>query len=217
MFQSESGLIMNRQRTFSEHLMTGRCGVLKKTIVNIKTMRLKVDIDNVIRDMGAEMVKIHNEMFETELTKADITDYDVNIAFPKFLETGIDAREYFFQNCARTLYTISKPMFGAIDGLKLAKALGHEIVIVSYQPSYINKLLTLQWLKNNNVPYDSLILTDTPDKSWIPADYIIDDNPKFLEEDSAKTVCIDWAYNKSGNYDYRFSSIYEFVNKILNK
>jgi 5'(3')-deoxyribonucleotidase len=181
-------------------------------------MRIKVDIDNVIRDMSGEMVTLYNSVYKDKLkkkfTKDDIIDYDVNISFP-LCENN--ARKFFFDTYAESVYKAAKPMKNATNGLNRLKEMGHEIIIVSYQPTLKSKEYTLEWLKKWNIQYDALVFTNKEDKTIIPADYIIDDNPKFLDMDPAKKVCIDWVYNRKRNYDYRVKSINEFVNKLENE
>lgn len=178
-------------------------------------MRFKIDIDNVIRDMSGEMVSLYNSVYKKSLhktfTKNDIIDYDVNVSFP-LCENK--ARKFFFDTHAKAVYMDAKPMKNATNGLNRLRELGHEIILVSYQPSRESKEYTLDWLQKWNIPYDALVFTNKEDKTIIPADFIIDDNPKFLDMDSAKKVCIDWVYNRGRNYDYRVKSINEFVSKM---
>ena len=178
-------------------------------------MRIKIDIDNVIRDMSGEMVALYNTVYQNKLkrryTKNDIIDYDVNISFP-LCENK--ARKFFFDTYADMVYKNAKPMKDATNGLARLRAMGHEIILVSYQPTRESKEYTLDWLQRWNIPYDALVFTNKEDKTIIPADYIIDDNPKFLDMDSAKKVCIDWPYNRGRNYDYRVKSINDFASKI---
>lgn len=178
-------------------------------------MRIKIDIDNVIRDMSGEMVSLYNSFYKNKLkrkyTKDDIFDYDVNISFP-LCENK--ARTFFFDLNAKEVYMDAKPMKDATNGLAQLRAMGHEIILVSYQPTRASKEYTLDWLQKWNIPYDALVFTNKEDKTIIPADYIIDDNPKFLDMDSAKKVCIDWKYNRGRTYDFRVKSINEFVKKL---
>lgn len=178
-------------------------------------MRIKVDIDNVIRDMSGEMIALYNSVYKKKLTKEftknDIVDYDVNISFP-LCENK--ARRFFFDLKAKEVYLLAKPMKDATNGLDKLRKMGHEIILVSYQPTKESKEYTLDWLQKWNIPYDALVFTNKEDKTIIPADYIIDDNPKFLDMDSAKKVCIDWRYNRGRTYDYRVKSINEFVQKL---
>lgn len=181
-------------------------------------MRIKVDIDNVIRDMGGQMVALYNSVYKNKLkkkfTKKDIKDYDVNISFPLCKNK---ARRFFFDIKAKDVYLDAKPMKDASDGLERLRNMGHEIILVSYQHTRASKEYTLDWLQKWNIPYDALVFTNKEDKTIIPADYIIDDNPKFLDMDSVKKVCIDWPYNRGKNYDYRVKSINEFVKSIENE
>lgn len=180
-------------------------------------MRIKLDIDNTIRDMGAEMVKLYNAKFGTSLTKDDIFDYDVDIAFPLLKENGISARDFFFNQNIDDVYTKAKPLNNAITGLKKLSELGVEIIIVSYQPNIDTKIRTLDWLTRYEVPYDALLFLNNDDKTIIETDYIVDDNPKFLDADSGIKVCVDWKYNRYNNYDYRIKSMDDLVKIIKDK
>jgi 5'(3')-deoxyribonucleotidase len=178
-------------------------------------MRFKIDIDNVIRDMSGQMVTVYNSVYKNKLkskfTKNDIKDYDVNISFP-LCENK--ARKFFFDTNAYVVYMCAKPMKDATNGLQKLRNMGHEIILVSYQPTKESKEYTLTWLQRWNIPYDALVFTNNEDKTIVPADYIIDDNPKFLDMDNAKKVCIDWPYNRGRDYDFRVKSINDFVNKF---
>lgn len=175
-------------------------------------MRIKIDIDNTIRNIEIRMLAVYNSTFNESLTVNDIKYYDVNMSFPK-----CDNAQHFFFNSGWTDYIFNSgiPMNGAIEGLELLKELGHEIIIVSYQPNIHHQQITLDWLKKYHIPYDAVVFVNKEDKTLVNADYIIDDNPKFLDADPAKKVCIDWAYNRHKEYDYRVKSIYEFVTKYL--
>lgn len=179
-------------------------------------MRFKIDIDNVIRDMSGQMVSVYDSVYRNKLypktfTKDDIIDYDVNISFPL---CGNKARKFFFTTHAKDVYLNAKPMKDATNGLQKLRNMGHEIILVSYQPTKESKEYTLTWLQRWNIPYDALVFTNNEDKTIVPADYIIDDNPKFLDMDNAKKVCIDWPYNRGRDYDFRVKSINDFVNKF---
>jgi len=179
-------------------------------------MRIKIDIDNTIRDMGERMLALYNAAYSYEtgkyMTKEDIFDYDVVKSFPLLKENGIDARDFFFNEHAEDIYSCSVPMKDSIKGIEKLREMGHEVILVSYQPTRDSQERTLDWLTKYKVPYDALVFTRKSDKTIIPADYIIDDNPAFLDIDSAKRVCIDWAYNRDKDYNYRVKSILEFAN-----
>ena len=178
-------------------------------------MRIKIDIDNVIRDMSGQMIVIYNSVYKRKLkkefTKDDLKDYSVDISFP-LCENK--ARKFFFETNAWAVYMGAKPMKNATNGLKKLKEMGHEIILVSYQPTKESKEYTLKWLQKWGIPYDAIVFTNNKDKTIVQADYIIDDNPEFLDMDSAKKVCIDWPYNRKLKYDYRVKSINDFAKKL---
>ena len=60
-------------------------------------MIIKIDIDGVIRNIIPTMLKIYNSEFNENLKETDITVYNVNTSFPKFIsERGKLASDAFF-------------------------------------------------------------------------------------------------------------------------
>jgi len=160
-------------------------------------MIIKVDVDGVIRNMFDNMCKVYNRCFNEHMTVEDIFDYDVDIVFPRIREEiGISAADYFFKLYAYDLFLESKPYDGVKEALEKIRKEGHKVIIVTWQYTLDNKLNTLRFLDNNEIPYDDICFTR--DKWMIQSDWIIDDNPEFLldERETANKIIVNMPYNK---------------------
>lgn len=180
-------------------------------------MTIKIDIDNTIRDIASEMVALYNSKYDCGMTVDDIFDYDVCVSFPKLKEDNIDARQFFFFDNSVSVFALAPVLDGAVEGIRKIRELGHRVVLVTYQPDDNSKITTLIWLKKNNIEYDSIVFTNTPSKKDVVADYIVDDNPKFLAEDDGVKVCVAWRYNEDCPCDMRVNTIKDLADIISSK
>ena len=198
-------------------------------------MRIAVDIDGVLRDSVDTMVKIYNQNFGTDLKTEEVEYYAVKDSFPLVeKKLKIDPHDFFFsRNNGEYINRYSDAFEGVIDALKEAQENGHTIHIISYQPSYKNKLHTLMWLEDTRMPYDSVTFCTKRAKNLPDVDIIVDDNPQYFQEINAdRCVLINRSYNKdtkqypcvdTGEYVYtkdkkvkieRFDSIVDFLETL---
>lgn len=198
-------------------------------------MRIAVDIDGVLRDSVDTMVKIYNQNFGTDMKTEDVEYYAVKDSFPLVeKKLKIDPHDFFFsRNNGEYINRYSDAFEGVIDALKEAQDNGHTIHIISYQPSYKNKLHTLMWLEDTRIPYDSVTFCTKKAKNLPDVDIIVDDNPQYFQEINAdRCVLINRSYNKdtnqypcvdTGEYVYtkdkkvkieRFDSIVDFLETL---
>lgn len=198
-------------------------------------MRIAVDIDGVLRDSVDTMVKIYNQNFGTDMKTEDVEYYSVKDSFPLVeKKLKIDPHDFFFsRNNGEYINRYSDAFEGVIDALKEAQENGHTIHIISYQPSYKNKLHTLMWLEDTRIPYDSVTFCTKKAKNLPDVDIIVDDNPQYFQEINAdRCVLINRSYNKdtkqypcvdTGEYVYtknkkvkieRFDSIVDFLETL---
>lgn len=198
-------------------------------------MRIAVDIDGVLRDSVDTMVKIYNQNFGTDLKTEEVEYYAVKDSFPLVeKKLKIDPHDFFFsRNNGEYINRYSDAFEGVIDALKEAQENGHTIHIISYQPSYKNKLHTLMWLEDTRMPYDSVTFCTKRAKNLPDVDVIVDDNPQYFQEINAdRCVLINRSYNKNtkqypcvdtGEYVYtkdkkvkieRFDSIVDFLETL---
>ena len=161
-------------------------------------MVIKLDIDGVLRDVATPMCKIYNEMFGTKMTPEDVFDYDLDISFPLFKENGMDGFWTLFEERSDLTMTSAKPYKGVAGAVRSLKKAGNKVILVSYQPSAQAQEKTREWLDRNKIEYDELVFVETGDKTVVPCDMIIDDNPMCLdaESDDVKKICISHTYNK---------------------
>lgn len=198
-------------------------------------MRIAVDIDGVLRDSVDTMVKIYNQNFGTDMKTEDVEYYSVKDSFPLVeKKLKIDPHDFFFsRNNGEYINRYSDAFEGVIDALNEAQENGHTIHIISYQPSYKNKLHTLMWLEDTRIPYDSVTFCTKKAKNLPDVDIIVDDNPQYFQEINAdRCVLINRSYNKdtkqypcvdTGEYVYtkdkkvkieRFDSIVDFLETL---
>lgn len=175
---------------------------------------IKIDVDGVLRDIIPVMCRLYEKETGISYHPKDIVEYDVNIMFDKVDKPY----EFFFKKHAREVFMESKPCDGAVHAMKLLRSYGFRTVICTWQPDLSNKKIVLDWLDKYGFVYDDIIFTDN--KSLFPCDTIVDDNPKFLVEESvfAKKVVIDAAYNRTDNLIdcERENSLLDFAGKICN-
>lgn len=160
-------------------------------------MIIKIDVDGVIRNINETMCKMYNDLFDENLTVEDMFDYDVEKVFNKVKEKlGMTAVDYFFDWSARSIFLNSEPYAGVREAIQKLRDAGHKVVIVTWQFSLQNKYYTLLFFEKNKIPYDDICFTR--DKWMIQGDWLIDDNPEFIEDerDKSKKILINMPYNK---------------------
>lgn len=163
-------------------------------------MKIAIDIDGVLRDSVAEMVRVYNLNFNTNMKIEDVKFYSVDEAFPLVKEKlKIEPIEFFFgRSNGEQINRFSDSFFGVIEAMKEAQENGHSLHIISYQPSYKNKLHTLIWLEDTKMPYDSVTFVNKKAKNLPDIDVIIDDNPRYFQEvNTDRCILINRSYNEN--------------------
>ena len=182
-------------------------------------MIIKIDVDGVIRNINETMCKMYNDLFDENLTVEDMFDYDVEKVFNKVKEKlGITAVDYFFDQSARSIFLNSNPYDGVREAIQKLRNAGHKVVVVTWQFSLENKYYTLLFFKKNKIPYDDICFTR--DKWMIQGDWLIDDNPEFIEDkrDKSKKILINMPYNKKViQFLQRANNLQEAVDIILKR
>lgn len=165
-----------------------------------KEITFGVDIDEVLRALVPQMVKIYNAEFGSGMTVDDVHDFVVDKSFPLVLERyGESASKWFFQDHGHDLFLCSPEIEGAREALKLLRSMG-KVIIVSYQKSVENKMDTLAWLDHHKMEYDGICFVK--DKTLIHTDYLIDDNDwNFIGSNAGCAVLVSAPYNKNTNLE----------------
>ena len=180
-----------------------------------------IDCDEVLRSLLNGMVSLYNEKFGENMTRDEVRDFNVEVSFPKIKEmTGKTSAEWFFQEHGQELFLKSPALPGISQAIQKLRKYG-QVIIITYQKTYQNKLDTLNWLINNKVEVDGLCFLKN--KTLLHVDYLLDDNWwNFLGSNADTGVLITAPYNEDIAVDelieksnckkmYRFSSLEEFA------
>ena len=186
----------------------------------MKEFVFAVDIDGVLRDLVKSCVDIYNENFNSNRTVESVTKYSMADSFPDVPEP----QKWFFQDHSKEVFLDSEVIHKAKESIDMLRELGN-VIIITFQESYKNKLHTLEWLEKNKFNYDGLCFMKN--KELLDADFLIDDNQEFLinflnKNESKCGILIDAPYNLKVNeklYNKNLlkmkdlSSVAEFFNK----
>ena len=180
-----------------------------------------IDCDEVLRSLLDGMVTLYNENFGENMTRDEVKDFDVDVSFPKVMEyTGETASKWFFQEHGHELFFKSPALPGMKRAIKILQKYG-QVIIVTYQKSFQNRVDTLNWLNNNGICPDGLCFIKN--KTLLHLDYLIDDNSfNFIGCNAKKGILITAPYNENEKLDdifresncdvmYRFDSLEEFA------
>jgi 5'(3')-deoxyribonucleotidase len=180
-----------------------------------------IDCDEVLRALLDNMVALYNEEFDDNINKDDIKDFNVDVSFPKIKEvTGGTASDWFFQKNGFRLFACSPALPRVKEAIDKLRRYG-QVIIVTYQKSFKNKMDTLMWLNEHGIEYDGICFLKN--KTLLHTDWLIDDNDWNLVGCNAENaVLITAPYNKDLNVHelkdktncdsiYRFESLEEFA------
>ena len=181
-----------------------------------------IDCDEVLRSLLDGMVSLYNENFGENMTRDEVKDFDVDVSFPKVMEfTGETASKWFFQEHSHELFLKSPALPGMKKAIETLQKYG-QVIIVTYQKSFQNKLDTLNWLNDNGIHPDGLCFLKN--KTLLHLDWMIDDNDWNLIGCNAKNaVLITAPYNEDIDISVlrnktncellcRFNSLEDFAN-----
>ena len=180
-----------------------------------------IDCDEVLRSLLQNMVDLYNYHFKQNLSKDDVKDFKVEVSFPRITEkTGCTASHWFFQKHGHELFYKSGAFPKIRENIETLQKYG-EVVIITYQKSYNNKIDTLRWLDKNGIRPDGICFLK--DKTVVHCDWFIDDNTwNFIGCNAEHGVIIDAPYNRdipvqdvmyqsNCRYMHKFNSLDEFV------
>ena len=153
-----------------------------------------IDVDEVLRSLLKNMVALYNENFDENLDVNDVKDFVVENSFPKIYETtGISPSKWFFQDHGEELFVKGEAVPGIKSDIETLRQYG-DVIIVTYQKSYQNKIDTLKWLEEHGLASDGICFLK--DKTLLHTTYLIDDNDwNFLGSNADIGVLITAPYN----------------------
>lgn len=180
-----------------------------------------IDCDEVLRALISSMVSLYNREFNENITYEDVTDFMVDVSFPKVkVVTGITGSQWFFQDNSEKMFLESDILPKVKEAIDILKKYG-EVIIVTYQKTYKNKAQTLKWLEKHDIIVDGICFLK--DKTLIHCDYFIDDNDWNFKGCNCKHgILITAPYNENINLELlkntsncetisRFNSLYDFA------
>lgn len=147
-----------------------------------------VDLDGVVRNLYHPLVELFREEMPNETIK-DVQFWD-DYRVSKHTSIGDRIYRYWFVDWAAKLYGNAPAYDETVRDLSLLKSLGHKIHFITAQPNQICELLTLQWIQDEVINYDSIHFTQ--DKWKVECDCYVDDSPEQLR-----------AYNAHGRISFK--------------
>lgn len=185
-----------------------------------------IDCDEVLRALVKNMISLYNKEFGENLSYEDVKDFMVDVSFPKILATtGITGSQWFFQDHSTELFLNSESLPKAKEAIEILKKFG-DVIIVTYQKTYINKMQTLSWLESQGILPNGICFLKN--KTLIHPDYFIDDNDwNFVGCNAEHGVLISAPYNLDVNLNdlltktncktlKRYDSLYDFAINFKN-
>jgi len=186
-------------------------------------MRIKIDLDGVIRDIVTPMCHVYNRDVPhgTKVRPGDIVHYDVGVMFPQIAECekydGLCVRDIFFTGeNARTVFLDRALIIpGSVEAIRRMMDAGHTVSIVTWQMNEDNIRYAIEFLSRHKVPYDEIMFTHA--KEMVITDFAVDDNPEFLEPEGREVgkILIDAPYNKWYDRAVRKNSLADAAEYIL--
>ena len=180
-----------------------------------------IDCDGVLRDLLLSMVSLYNEKFNDNMSLDDVKDFNVDVSFPRISElTGVTASKWFFQDNGYELFSKSPSFPKTKKAIETLQKYG-QVIIVTYQKSYDNRLDTLKWLNRNGIVPDGICFIKN--KTLLHLTWFIDDNYwNFFGCNAEHGVLIDAPHNrdidetellKASNCQEitRYDSLYDFA------
>jgi 5'(3')-deoxyribonucleotidase len=181
---------------------------------DLEKIKIKIDIDGVLRDILPSMCKAYNNAFKCNIRPEDVIEYELDKTFTKCMEEeNITPYEWFFERHTTYINIFSSLLDRADEAMRMLHEKGYYIIIVSYQKTNEQQIDTLLWLKNKGIYYDSICFTDK--KELIDGDIVVDDNIKFLDNcRESRKICIDAPYNIGKHQYEHYKSLYDFASII---
>lgn len=190
-------------------------------------MKIGIDIDNVISNFNNALLNEYL-LHDKELRNTGIINKNADYIRKGMFDWNEDEEANFYKNNIERIAKKLEVIEGAKEYIDKLHKDGHFIYIITgrdngeYTEPYN---MTKEWLDENNIYYDNLILTDAYDKHAktkkcleYSIDIMIDDSVSICSdciENGITTILMDTPYNKYVNI-HRVKSWKEFYEYVLN-
>lgn len=186
-------------------------------------MKIGIDIDNVISNFNEEILKEYIK-HDRELRNTGIINENAESYHKGMFDWSKEENDEFYYSNLERISKNLKTIERAPETIKKLKEEGNEIVLISSRDNGIvanPREMTENWLKENYIVYDKLIVTGKNKKGDIckenNVDIMIDDSIKNCKDVSSKGIKVllmDTRYNKNTNEFERVSNWKEIYEKI---
>lgn len=125
-------------------------------------MIIGIDIDNTISDTH-EMIAAYAQRYGAEENRPLYLDRS-RYFLSEYLGWPEDVVEAFRQRCLLDIYREVEVKPGAIQVLRSWQGAGHRIILITGRNSEFPGMetVTRDWLERHGIPYERLIMNDTP-------------------------------------------------------
>ena len=177
------------------------------------TKTLSIDFDSVLADTMIAWTKEYNKLKNTNITKSEITYWNIGMILPLSADEISTMFNYVWQYCWQDIPP-SEP--GLSEIIKRIHRRGYRISVLTKRErptiAYVAK-----WLDYHDIYSDDLIfIYDNRPKAEYPFDILIDDAPSNLVDITPPKVGIlfNQPWNKDFNWPLRVNTLRE-VEQIL--
>lgn len=126
-----------------------------------------VDIDGVLADYPRSFVDFINQELGTNYTMDMIDSYDIYGCLGIPTEVGMKLKDKYRQTGQKRFIPVCE---GAKEMLTWLREQGYKIMLLTARPYKQYKRIfadTMEWLENNNLPYDSIIFDEKKEERLI--------------------------------------------------
>lgn len=190
-------------------------------------MRIGLDIDNVVSAFDEAILR---ELLILDKSKrnAGIVNKKAKHIVHGMLDWSRDEIEEFFAEHMEKIAGVLRTRQGAKKYMQKLKDEEHTIILISNRvfPDYKQpEKTTLDWLKKRKVPYDELIISQSPDKTpeckKYHIDLMVDDRAeqcKKMRANGVNCILMLTKYNRREKeglpYASSWKKLYEVISKI---
>ena len=178
------------------------------------TKTLSIDFDSVLADTMIAWTKEYNKLKNTNITKSEITYWNIGMILPLSADEISTMFNYVWQYCWQDIPP-SEP--GLSEIIKRIHRRGYRISVLTKRErptvAYVAK-----WLDYHDIYSDDLIfIYDNTPKAEYHFDILIDDAPNNLVDITPPKVGIlfNQPWNKDFNWPLRVNTLREVEEKIL--
>lgn len=161
-------------------------------------MVILIDMDDVIEQLLKGWLKYLNEHYGTNVTVADVTEWDLSKVFPQLTH-----EQLFAPNYVDEFWDLVEPLPGADEAMRKLLADGHEIYIVTtaFYKTIPAKMERVLFKYFPYLDWDHVIITSN--KHLINGDILIDDGPHNLSGGNYKKIL----FTANHNHDFDEKSV----------